>query len=165
MSTPSTIARKNEDGTLTAINCNYDGYPSSVGTLLEERYSDPAKVDALIKMGDIWSLGNEPVDVITPIMAALGCRYPYELVARQGKLDEKTVDELLDMYTRRISDKYAREARTYDDVDALLRNEDGAYVYVFDGGKWRVYDGWHGRRLVTIATAVRRDRKEMAAAA
>lgn len=156
MSTPCMIGKRNQDGTITAIYCNFDGYPTRVGLTLAARYTDPMKVDRLLELGDIWSLGNEPVDVITPIVAALGCKYPFEMVY-QGKLDEKTVDELWDMYTRRITGKGERKAQTYDSLDALIYDTPTGYQYVLDAGKWRVHDGESGRRWVSLATAARHE--------
>lgn len=160
MGTPCMIGKRNQDGTITAIYCNFDGYPTGVGLTLAAHYTDPMKVDRLLELGDIWSLGNEPVDVITHIVAALGCKHWYELTYL-NKLDEKTVDELMDMYTRRITGKGERKAQTYDSLDALIYDTPTGYQYVLDAGKWRVHDGESGRRWVSLATAARHEITDM----
>lgn len=60
MSTRSYIGVQHSDGTVTAIYCHYDGYPSGVGKVLRDHYSpdlaaeDPRKkIYALLALGDI----------------------------------------------------------------------------------------------------------------
>jgi hypothetical protein len=60
MSTRSNIARYDEKtDTLHRIYCHSDGYPSYNGSILLEHYQDEDKVKALIKLGDLSSLGPE----------------------------------------------------------------------------------------------------------
>jgi hypothetical protein len=59
MGTRSTIAIENADGTVTGIYCHWDGYLSNNGRILQESYTDEAKVRELIALGDISSLGAE----------------------------------------------------------------------------------------------------------
>ena len=59
MSIRSYIARENPDGTLTGIYCHSDGYPERVGQDLLEHYADPARVDALLALGNLSALGPE----------------------------------------------------------------------------------------------------------
>jgi hypothetical protein len=59
MSTRSTIARLNENGSIDAIYCHYDGYPSHNGRILFESYQDPAKINKLLALGDLSILGAE----------------------------------------------------------------------------------------------------------
>ena len=58
MSTRSRIAMQNEDGSIKSIYCHFDGYPDGVGATLKEHYTDPKKVEELINLGDISSLGT-----------------------------------------------------------------------------------------------------------
>lgn len=62
MSTRSRIGRRNPDGSVTSIYCHFDGYPAGVGATLARHYTDPAKIDALIVLGDISSLAPECQD-------------------------------------------------------------------------------------------------------
>lgn len=59
MSTRSLIGKTNPDGSVTYIYCHFDGYPEGVGKTLSLHYQDAAKVDALLALGDISSLGEE----------------------------------------------------------------------------------------------------------
>ena len=53
MGTSSMIANYNEDGTVTATYCHYDGYPEYNGRMLRDKYNTVAKVDKLIDGGDM----------------------------------------------------------------------------------------------------------------
>ena len=66
MSTRSRIAIQNQDGTVSSIYCHWDGYPENNGEILHEFYKDRNKIQSLIDLGDISSLGTEalPSEVI-----------------------------------------------------------------------------------------------------
>lgn len=59
MGTRSRIAIEREGGSVESIYCHWDGYPSYNGRILLEKYGDRTKVEALIALGDISSLGEE----------------------------------------------------------------------------------------------------------
>lgn len=59
MSTRSNIVRENLDGSYDAIYCHHDGYPSHNGEILLNHYQEEVKVNELIGLGDISSLGPE----------------------------------------------------------------------------------------------------------
>jgi hypothetical protein len=59
MATRSLIGKLNSDGTVTCIYCHWDGYPSHNGVLLQEYWNTPYKVDQLLALGDLSSLGSE----------------------------------------------------------------------------------------------------------
>jgi hypothetical protein len=54
--THCTIAKEMNDGTVKAVYCNWDGYISGVGKILQENY-DKSKTEKLLTYGDISSLG------------------------------------------------------------------------------------------------------------
>lgn len=58
MATRSNIGTRQEDGTIKAIYCHWDGYPEGVGATLTEHYNDPAKVEALLNLGDFSSIAD-----------------------------------------------------------------------------------------------------------
>lgn len=58
MATRSNIGARQEDGTIKAIYCHWDGYPEGVGATLAEHYTDPAKVEALLNLGDFSSIAD-----------------------------------------------------------------------------------------------------------
>jgi len=59
MSTRSLIGRENADGSVRYVYCHFDGYPTGVGATLLAHYAEPAKLDQLLDLGDLSSLGEE----------------------------------------------------------------------------------------------------------
>lgn len=59
MATRSMIYKEQQDGTLKGIYCHWDGYLEYNGSILLEHYSDPDKLEKLLALGDISSLGEE----------------------------------------------------------------------------------------------------------
>lgn len=57
MATRSTIAIENSDLTVDQIYCHWDGYLDNNGWMLYQHWQDPAKVRAMIDLGDLSSLG------------------------------------------------------------------------------------------------------------
>ena len=58
MSTRCRIGIEYDDKTVKSIYCHHDGYPEWVGKKLKENYTDVEKVEALLELGDISSLGK-----------------------------------------------------------------------------------------------------------
>ncbi|HJJ28180.1 MAG TPA: hypothetical protein O0X70_02165 [Methanocorpusculum sp.] len=58
MSTRCYIGVRNHDESATFIYCHCDGYPQGVGQTLLNFYPDRAKVNQLIGLGDLFSLGT-----------------------------------------------------------------------------------------------------------
>lgn len=56
MSTRSSIAIKNKDGSIDSIYCHYDGYLEYNGKILNYYYRDIEKIKDLLDLGDISSL-------------------------------------------------------------------------------------------------------------
>ena len=50
---------KMEDGSVRAIRCNYDGYVVGAGVILGGWYTDAAKVEALLALGELSQLAEE----------------------------------------------------------------------------------------------------------
>jgi hypothetical protein len=124
MSTRSRIAVKRLDGTFRSIYCHCIGYPSGVGESLSTHYTEPGKVEQLIDLGDISSLGPE-----------IGEPYPF------GDRSDAT-SGWCRAYGR-DRHKTGVEAETSLDFRALVVLTDGCggeYLYVFDDGVWRCFD-------------------------
>ena len=58
MATRSTIALEYADGTVDQVYCHWDGYLSNNGKILLQHYADPFKLQGLVSLGDISSLGQ-----------------------------------------------------------------------------------------------------------
>ena len=52
------IAKLERDGLGWACHLQNDGYPEWAGAMLDRYYKDPSKVDDLIRLGDLRSLGR-----------------------------------------------------------------------------------------------------------
>jgi hypothetical protein len=63
MATRSRIAIENQDGTVDSIYCHFDGYLSGVGKTLFNHY-DQEKLEKLLELGDISSLGESTIDTV-----------------------------------------------------------------------------------------------------
>jgi hypothetical protein len=63
MATRSRIASENQDGTVDSIYCHFDGYISGVGKTLFNHY-DQEKLEKLLELGDISSLGESTIDTV-----------------------------------------------------------------------------------------------------
>ena len=59
MATRSTIALEYANGQVDQVYCHWDGYLDNNGKLLRDNYQDPFKVQMLMDLGDISSLGSE----------------------------------------------------------------------------------------------------------
>jgi hypothetical protein len=57
MATRSRIGLKLDDGTIKQVYCHWDGYVEGVGLTLVENYNTIDKVEELINLGNISSLG------------------------------------------------------------------------------------------------------------
>jgi hypothetical protein len=69
MSTRSYISKKQPDNTYKAIYCHFDGYLEGVGETLVDSFANGSKVDELLKLGSLSSLGSNiisPNDFNTP---------------------------------------------------------------------------------------------------
>ncbi len=59
MATRSTIALEYADGTVDQVYCHWDGYLSNNGQILHKHYRDPFKLQRLMDLGDLSSLGED----------------------------------------------------------------------------------------------------------
>lgn len=57
MATGSLIGKANENGSITYVYCHYDGYPGHNGVMLKEHYDTIEKVNELLALGNLSSLG------------------------------------------------------------------------------------------------------------
>ena len=136
MSTRSSIALKQADGTIRAMYCHNDGYLSWVGATLLDDYSTEERVKALLDLGDIRSLHEYLSEEDKAKGEKEGCVcFAY---ARDGEDPEEFTPNKI--YENR--DEFQAKAPDWYDAE---------YLYLFDDGKWYVfivyakdeYRGWH----------------------
>jgi hypothetical protein len=120
MSTRSRIGIQNADGTIRSIYCHFDGYFDGVGGTLLDSYTDPAKVEALIALGDLSSLYDEvaPPEGVSHSFgnAAPGVTVAYHRDRSEPHRDATHADEAAYI---------AHAAKSW-----------GEYVYLFKDGQW-----------------------------
>ncbi len=59
MSTPCAIGIELPDGKVKAVRCHWDGYVAGAGAVLGGWYTDAAKVEALLKLGELATVEPE----------------------------------------------------------------------------------------------------------
>lgn len=64
MSTHSSITAKCNDGKVRSIYCHSDGYIENNGKILFENYQDQQKIEDMLALGDMSSLGMSDSDSI-----------------------------------------------------------------------------------------------------
>lgn len=134
MSTRSRIGVQDADGSIRSVYCHNDGYLEHVGQTLLDHYSDPAKVEALIALGDLSCLGQE-----------LGEAHDFDEPRwefQRGYNAERAA--LIGNWTvsyHRDRKEQLRIAMSADEADLIKAAEQswGEYVYLFRDGRWLVH--------------------------
>ena len=93
MATRSTIAIEYADGTVEQVYCHWDGYLDHNGVILRDNYSDPFKLQQLIELGDISSLGPN-----------IGDKHPFSQF--EIKKDAPDFDKLIAMHEQAEKEGY-----------------------------------------------------------
>jgi len=121
MATRSSIAIKTPEG-IRSIYCHYDGYPSNNGTILNENYTNPSKINRLIGLGDISYLsdnvGSSKQDFNNPT--------PGITLAYGRDRGESGVDAI-----------------THPDIESWAEDREGAgceYGYLWENGSWNTFE-------------------------
>lgn len=126
MSTHAGIGKLQADGSVKAIYCHHDGYPSYVGEILKFVYNNDKIVDKLIELGDISVLGEKGIG-------------PKE---NEEHSFEHPIDGITVAYHRdRGEDKRIRQFGSEEDY---LENGpdrlDSFYLYLFKNNEWYIAD-------------------------
>lgn len=124
MSTRSFVGIQTPDGSIVAIYVHFDGYPSGVGATLVAHYTDPAKLEQLMALGDLSILAPD-----------IGEPHPF---------DDPSHPSWCLAYGRDRHEPNV-SARIYPDLDAFLNASDNYgtdYTYIHRDGQWWVlYEG------------------------
>ncbi len=121
MATRSLICIKKED-VYEVVYCHWDGYPKHNGAILKTFYRDPNKIQQLIDLGDISSLGSE-----------IGEKHDFEDTSKNWTT----------FYGRDRDDANTdvNAMIIYDiaDLKELAYSRSTEYVYIFENGNWKCY--------------------------
>lgn len=137
MATRSTIAMEQPDGRVMQVYCHWDGYLDNNGRLLQENYTDSAKVYALMLLGSISSLREE-----------IGQAHSFD--ARYADSDPKARWTVAYGRDRGESDTEASVFADFKDYADNHQYEEYEYIYRLDG-RWYVCEYGRGYKLLEKA--------------
>ncbi len=122
MATRSTIWIEKEDGTFKGIFCNWDGYVSYNGKILDEHYTDTNKIEELISGGSLSVLDKN-------------------LNPKKGITHDNTSrQEGVCLYHHRDFDKHNLEIYTAASIDEIRESFQEEYNYIFKNNKWYYFE-------------------------
>jgi len=106
-----------------AVYCHWDGYLSHNGKILLEHYSDSAKANHLVALGDISSLRN---NVVIPE----GVEHSFDAPAEE-----------ITVFYGRDRGETGVDFKVFHNDKELFEGIDGEYFYVMKDGVWYVSEG------------------------
>lgn len=100
------------------IYCNWSGYPEYVGYMLKRYYKTDEKIDRLISLGDISTLGRE-----------IGQKHDFTEKSRK----------YVTAYHRDRDDLWSRVKPTFVETVEETKGvcESCKYIYIYENSKWR----------------------------
>ena len=125
MATRSNIAYRNTEGKIISVYSHWDGYPEHNGELLRRFYNTQDKVEALVALGSISSLGQD--------------------IGKQVDFDNR------DTHTDTGTIAYHRDRgeelsiAEYDDIPSWIADME-EYAYLWNGSEWLVNDHMEGAK-------------------
>lgn len=135
MATRSTIALEYADGTVDQVYCHWDGYLEHNGRILFEHYRDPFKLQELMNLGDVSSLGINigSKHAFSPFE---GDKADYEAAQAEGATTFYGRDRgETGTSAKRFKDFEDYKARhQYEEYEYILRNDGNWYVSQYDKG-------------------------------
>jgi hypothetical protein len=142
MATRSTIALEYADGTVDVVYCHWDGYIAHNGKILFEHYQDPFKVQQLMDLGGISSLGAE-----------IGTQHPFSMSDTIMALEkfEEAYGDMTTFYGRDRGENDI-DAERFSDFDTYERDHSyQEYEYILrNNGTW--YVNAYGKEYVPLST-------------
>lgn len=135
MSTRSCISALCEDGKIRATYCHYDGYPEYVGRTLKDNYCEQEKIEKLLALGSLSSLG-----------ASIDCPEGHSY-------NNQTEGYTVAYHRDRGEDFEPNEEFEFESSDPLevlngIRSSGNFtyvdYLYYWDGTHWSCMKNWHG---------------------
>lgn len=135
MSTRSRISIINSDGKVRSIYCHHDGYLDYNGKKLVDFYDNEKVINELLDLGDLSSLGNNPVgDKLYWKNKEPFYDFNEEFCLAYRDRGETNVD--------------AKEFNSFDEFKQAFPDLQEEYNYVFMNGKWYYCENsWSGETL------------------
>lgn len=120
MATRSYIGVRNLDASVSYIYCHFDGYPDGVGATLINHYADMDRINELMKLGDLSTLGK-----------AIGSKQNF------NDYNSHNRDWCLAYGRDRGENNVSVKKGNYDE---LIVDQSVDYVYIFDGDYWECFN-------------------------
>ena len=127
MGTRSNIGIVNTDKSITSIYCHWDGYPEYVGKILLNHYITSDRVNKLMQLGDLSSLGE---DMYPTESHTFDKPEPGVCVAYGRDRGEKNVDSVI-----------CEDLGQYEDLGGDTGTN---YQYLFEDNKWMYRNTYKG---------------------
>ena len=135
MSTRARIGIQNKNGTITSIYCHHDGYLEGVGEILVNHYKAEEKSRKLMELGDMSSLGTEPVENLrgweNPGLGTTDWMKAYMELHPENQCV---------IYKTRGEDCPAKIHKSIEEYQKYSRDCWGEYAYLFKNNKWFVLE-------------------------
>ena len=130
MSTRSYIGKVEKDGRVKAIYCHWDGYISNNGRILESSYKDEKKIDELLSLGALSSLGEE-----------IGNKVDFDKRISDTDYYERTKNQCVSYWRDRGEEFSIHESKNLPEFEKFIKKIawDAEYVYLFNNGEWFVW--------------------------
>ena len=143
MATRSRIGLVRPDGKVVSIYCHWDGYPSNNGLILLEHYTDAAKVESLISLGDISSLRPKvDPDPVGGIIEYIDNDFKRRTKNAKGvhTFDNPQSDVVVAYGRDRGENPDHIKPRIDNSVEDFTFSDVEEWGYLFDNGKWFVIE-------------------------
>ena len=125
MATRSNIGIVNEDDSITAIYCHWDGYPEYVGKMLLNHYTDVDWIHMLMDLGDLSILS--------------------ENMNPTGPHSFNNPQKGVCVAYGRDRGETGSDSRTFEDLGEFENFGSGVdYQYLFEDGKWMYRNTYEG---------------------
>ena len=135
MSTRCRIGIENKNGTIASIYCHHDGYLEGVGEILVNHYKAEEKIRKLMELGDMSSLGTEPVENLRGWEnSGLGTT-DWTKAYKELHPENQCV-----IYKTRGEDCPAKTHKSIEEYQKYSRDCWGEYAYLFRDGEWFVLE-------------------------
>lgn len=147
MGTRSTIALEYANGQVDQVYCHWDGYLEHNGKILLENYSDPFKLQKLMDLGDLSSLGAE-----------IGDKHEFDCPHKYGTPEYEAWTEakrgMCTFYGRDRGEDGTQRKRFADFKDYKKEHQYEEFEYILrTDGKWYVSDHGSDYKLLVIELA------------
>ena len=154
MSTRCRIGIENKDGTITSIYCHHDGYPEVVGEILVNHYKTEEKIRKLLELGDMSSLGTEPVENLR------GWEMPKAGTADWLKayMESHSENQCV-IYKTRGEDCPAKTHKDIEEYQRHSRDCWGEYAYLFKNNEWFVLE-YDDAELKSVERVLEKDEED-----